>query len=173
MKRGRDDSPSRIYGGAAGVPRIVAQANADYRTFSDLRTKYRRRFAKYLFSVWSNTTGVRSTVFVVANKRAVLTLSSAQTGVYQANLNKPDPKFLHLAILNEATDAVQFSVARGVPYEYPPSNPSVLRAVSALANFIPLEYLPPKIQPQPVVGASGQNFTKKTRGVQDKNTLRF
>lgn len=175
MKRGRTD-PQTILGAAsagASRPRAAAQASADYRAYLNLKTTYRQRFARYLFGVWSNTTGVRSSVFVVANKRAVLTLSSARTGVYQTNLNKPDPKFLHLAILNEATDAVQFSVARGVPYEYPPSNQSVLRAVSALANFVPLEYLPPQLQPQPVVAASGQNPTKKTKAVQDKNTLRF
>ena len=171
MKRSRENSPSTVRSGAAGAPRAVAQANADHRAFSNLKTKYRQRFAQYLYSIWANTRGVRSAVFIVANKRAVLTLSSRKDGVYQTNLNNPDPKFMHLAVLNEATDTVLFSVAQGVPYDLPPTNQSVYRAVASLANFVPLEYLPPQIQPQPVTAASGENLAKKIKALQQK--LRF
>jgi hypothetical protein len=167
MKRVREASPRAISTGGAAA-QSAARANADYRAFSNLKTRYRQRFAEYLFDVWLGTKGVRSAVFVVANKRAVLTLSPRKDGVYQTNLNNPDPKFMHLAILNEATDAVQFSITQGVPYEFPPSNQSVARAVSSLANFVPLEYLPPQIQPRPVVGALGENPTKRFRELQGK-----
>ena len=168
MKRGREDNFST--GRGAGAARVVAQANSDYRTFSDLKTKYRQRFAQYLYSIWANTRGVRSAVFIVANKRAVLTLSSRKNEVYQTNLNNPDPKFIHLALLNEAADAVQFSITQGVPYDLPPTNQSVYRAVASLANFVPLEYLPPQIQPQLIMAASGENPAKR---IKDLQKLRF
>ena len=178
MKRGREASLPAITRGAVNSPakatsQAASRSNAEYRAFLNLKTAYRRRFAEYLCSVWVGTRGVRSAVFVVANKRAVLTLSSRIDGVYQTNLNNPDPKFLHLAIPNEVTDAVQFSSVRGVPYEFPPTNQSVSRAVAALADFVPLEYLPPQIQPRPATAASGESLVKKTRNIVVKNALRF
>ena len=167
MKRSREDNSTSRRGAA----RVAAQVNADYRNFSNLKTKYRHRFAQYLYSIWANTRGVRSAVFVVANKRAVLTLSSRKDEVYQTNLNNPDPKFMHLAVLNEATDAVQFSITHGVPYDLPPTNQSVYRAVASLANFVPLEYFPPRIQPQPIMAGSSENLAKRSKALQQK--IRF
>ena len=157
MKRSRSITPV-----TSSQPQSASVSNSDFIVFTRLKLQYKQRFARYLFSIWSNVPPMvpRSPVFEIAGKRAVLTLSSRENAVMRVNMNSPQAKFLHLAILNEQSDIIHFSINRGVRYPMPPSNQSVWAAVSSLIEQVPFEYYPIQLQPPPPMAES---TTKRIR----------